>query len=98
MRRPRPTLAIVSLLATCAPAPLAASSGRLVYSLLEELIMGGKRDVSREQLYRELWSEPATIVAKRYGISDVGLTKVCRRYDIPKPGLGYWAKVKHGRD
>jgi hypothetical protein len=59
--------------------------------------MGGTCDVSREQLYRELWSEPTTTVAKRYGISDVGLAKVCRRYDIPKPGLGYWAKVKHGK-
>jgi hypothetical protein len=59
--------------------------------------MGGMREVSREQLYRELWSEPATAVAKRYGISDVGLTKVCRRYDIPKPGLGYWAKHEVGR-
>lgn len=58
--------------------------------------MKRKQTVSREQLYRELWSEPALVVAKRYGISDVGLAKVCRRFDIPKPGLGYWAKREVG--
>lgn len=59
--------------------------------------MKHERSVSREQLYRELWSEPAVAVAERYGISDVGLAKVCRRYNIPKPGLGYWAKREVGR-
>jgi hypothetical protein len=59
--------------------------------------MGGTCDVSREQLYRELWSEPATSVAKRYGISDVGLAKVCRRYRVPKPGPGYWALRQAGK-
>jgi hypothetical protein len=59
--------------------------------------MKHEQTVPREQLYRELWAEPALVVAKRYGISDVGLTKVCRRYDIPKPGLGYWAKHEVGR-
>jgi hypothetical protein len=53
--------------------------------------------VTRAQLYNELWTEPARDVAKRYGISDVGLTKVCRRYRIPKPGVGYWAQREHGK-
>ena len=55
------------------------------------------RTVSRNQLYRELWTEPALVVAKRYGISDVGLAKVCRRFGIPKPGLGYWAQRQAGK-
>lgn len=59
--------------------------------------MTRERSVPREQLYRELWIEPALVVAKRYGISDVGLAKLCRRYDIPKPGLGYWAKHEVGK-
>lgn len=53
--------------------------------------------VCRAQLHRELWAEPALVVAKRYGISDVGLAKVCRRYGIPKPGLGYWAQHQVGK-
>ena len=58
--------------------------------------MRQERTVPREHLYRELWIEPARVVAKRYGISDVGLAKVCRRYGIPKPGLGYWAQRQYG--
>ena len=40
--------------------------------------MKHERTVPREQLYRELWAEPALVVAKRCGISDVGLAKMCR--------------------
>jgi hypothetical protein len=31
-------------------------------------------------------------LALQYGISDVGLAKVCKRYKIPRPPRGYWAK------
>ncbi len=33
----------------------------------------------------------------KYGLSDVGLAKVCKRHDIPRPPVGYWAKVEHGK-
>jgi integrase len=49
--------------------------------------------MSRRELYDLVWSEPITAVAKRFGISDRGLTKVCRRSDIPAPPRGYWAKI-----
>jgi hypothetical protein len=52
--------------------------------------------LSREQLYEQVWTMPTTKVAKSYGFSDVMLTKICRRYHIPKPPLGYWAKIRHG--
>lgn len=35
-------------------------------------------------------------VAARYGISGVGLGKVCRRHRIPVPGRGYWQQVRAG--
>jgi len=50
----------------------------------------------RIKLYNEVWSEPVTTVAKRYGISDNGLRKRCINLHIPLPPLGYWAKVKAG--
>ena len=59
--------------------------------------MPKETSVPRAQLYRELWAEPALVVAKRYGISDVGLAKLCRRFGIPKPGLGYWARRQAGK-
>lgn len=53
--------------------------------------------VSREALYEEVWSVPITVVAPRYGLSDVGLVKICKKLGIPVPPRGYWAKVKAGR-
>ena len=52
--------------------------------------------VSRETLYDEVWADPVTEVAKRYGLSDVGLAKLCRTMGIPLPARGYWAKVRAG--
>lgn len=39
-----------------------------------------------------------TKVAPTLGLSDVGLAKICRKYDIPRPPVGYWAKIAHGKD
>ena len=52
--------------------------------------------INRTVLYRQVWSYPVTEVAKQYGISDVGLAKICKKLNIPKPGLGYWAKKQNG--
>ncbi|OGT82233.1 MAG: hypothetical protein A3H91_17905 [Gammaproteobacteria bacterium RIFCSPLOWO2_02_FULL_61_13] len=38
-----------------------------------------------------------TKLAARYGISDVGLAKICRRLGVPRPGRGYWEKKRRGR-
>ena len=51
----------------------------------------------RLKLYEEVWSEPMTTVAVRYGISDNGLRKRCKALNIPLPPVGYWAKVKAGK-
>jgi hypothetical protein len=54
------------------------------------------RTYEREKLYREIWAEPMTTVAKRYGISDVALRRHCKKLDIPLPKQGHWAKVQAG--
>lgn len=56
-----------------------------------------RQKVERETLYEEVWSDPVTAVAARYGLSDVGLAKICKRLQIPLPRRGYWAKLKAGR-
>jgi len=53
--------------------------------------------VNREALYEEVWTDAVTVVAPRYGLSDVGLVKICTKLGIPVPPRGYWAKVKAGR-
>ena len=51
----------------------------------------------REMIYNEVWTEPVTTVAARYNLSDNGLRKHCRRYGIPLPPPGYWARVRAGQ-
>lgn len=51
----------------------------------------------RQQLYEEIWAEPLRTVAKRYGVSDVALGKICRQLGIPRPGVGYWARLAAGQ-
>jgi hypothetical protein len=53
-------------------------------------------ELTREELYRLVWKSPLSTLASRFGISDVGLKKVCVKHDIPVPGRGYWAKVHSG--
>lgn len=50
----------------------------------------------REGLYKEVWLEPVTEVAKRYHVSDNAIRKVCKSLNIPTPPAGYWAKVQKG--
>ena len=54
--------------------------------------------ISRKDLYERVWAEPIQKVSKDYGLSDVGLAKICRRYNIPiPPPRGYWAKKQAGK-
>jgi hypothetical protein len=54
-------------------------------------------DSEREKLFQEVWQEPMTTVAKRYGVSDNGLRKRCIKLQIPLPPAGYWAKLQAGK-
>lgn len=51
---------------------------------------------TRQELYDLVWSEPMTKLAARYRLSGNGLSKACRRADIPVPQRGYWAKLQAG--
>lgn len=66
--------------------------------MAEGVIMGNERTlIDRGLLYEEVWTDPVITVAQRYGLSDVGLAKICRRLKIPLPGRGYWAKLNAGK-
>jgi len=51
----------------------------------------------RETLYKEVWMVPVTEVAKRYGVSDVTIRKVCQSLDIPTAPVGFWTKLRAGK-
>ena len=52
---------------------------------------------NREELYEKVWQRPVQRLAKEFGISDVGLAKVCRKLFVPLPGRGYWARKAAGQ-
>jgi AcrR family transcriptional regulator len=52
---------------------------------------------TREELYRRVWSEPLTVVARNVGLSSNALTKICNRLLVPYPPRGYWPKKHVGK-
>lgn len=56
-----------------------------------------KITLSRENLYEKVWTSPIHKLSTEFGLSDVGLGKVCRRHQIPVPGRGYWARLQSGQ-
>ncbi len=56
-----------------------------------------KRIVTREELYELVWSKPIRKIALDFGVSDSAIHKACKRMEVPRPGLGHWAKVEAGK-
>ena len=54
-------------------------------------------EIDREDLYKRVWTESARKLAAQYGISDVGLSKICKKLNVPKPPRGYWAMIASGK-
>jgi hypothetical protein len=57
----------------------------------------GDKELTREELYEKVWSAPTKQMAAEFGISDVALAKRCKKLNVPKPSLGYWAKIAAGQ-
>ena len=54
-------------------------------------------ELTRKQLFEIVWSTPISRLAKEYALSDNGIRKLCKRYDIPIPKNGYWSKLKFNK-
>lgn len=54
--------------------------------------------LTREQLFEMVWATPMQRLAKDFGLSDVGLAKLCRRNEIPVPGRGHWQRLEAGQN
>jgi hypothetical protein len=73
--------------------------GRVImqtYDLARALRDAGVAVIGGFHSPEKVWSRPVWSLAKDWGISDVGLAKICKRHNIPSPGLGYWAKRQAG--
>lgn len=53
--------------------------------------------IDRKKLYELVWNEPISTLSDRFGYSDVGFSKLCRKHGIPLPARGHWARVKAGQ-
>ena len=52
--------------------------------------------LTRGELYERVWATPMRTLVKEFGMSDVGLAKVCRKHNIPVPPVGYWRRTETG--
>lgn len=53
--------------------------------------------LSRKELYDKVWATPMIKLAKEFNLSDNGLRKICKNFDIPIPPVGYWQKIQYGK-
>ena len=54
-------------------------------------------DITREELFRIVWSEPLSSAAERFGMSGNGLGKLCDRLHIPRPPRNHWTRAEKDR-
>lgn len=46
--------------------------------------------IPKGELLDLIWSKPVSVLAKEFGVSPNGLSKICDRLDIARPPKGYW--------
>lgn len=54
-------------------------------------------EMTRQELYERVWNTPMRTLAGEWGLSDVGLAKICEKHKIPRPLQGHWSKKRHGK-
>ena len=54
--------------------------------------------IIREGLYRDVWKMPITHIAKKHGVSDTLIIRICKIMEIPRPAVGHWSKKAYGKN
>ena len=54
--------------------------------------------LTRQQLFDLVWTKPMYELCQQFGLSDNGLRKNCKKLNIPIPYIGYWSKLKYGKN
>jgi hypothetical protein len=57
-----------------------------------------ENNVTRAKLYLDIWSHPFNEVATTHKVKSETLDKICKDYNVPKPGEAYWNAKKAGQD
>jgi hypothetical protein len=53
---------------------------------------------TRRELFELVWSMPMTKLSMQFELSDVGLRKICVKYQIPLPPQGHWTRKQFGKE
>ena len=54
-------------------------------------------ELTRKQLYDLVWSIPISKLALKYALSNDGIKKICKQFEIPMPQNGFWLKLKYNK-
>ena len=54
-------------------------------------------ELTRKELYDLVWSTSLSKLTQQYAISNDGIKKICKQFDIPMPDSGYWTKLKFNK-
>lgn len=52
--------------------------------------------LTRLELYERVCDRPLSKIAPELGISGTALAAICKRYQVPYPGSGYWTRKSLG--
>lgn len=52
--------------------------------------------LTRLELYKRVCERPLSKVAPELGISGTALAAICKQYQVPYPGSGYWTRISLG--
>jgi hypothetical protein len=64
----------------------------------KDLVESPALPLTREALYKLVWSEPMLKVGARYKVSSSYMARVCKRLNVPRPERGYWSKLAVGKE
>jgi hypothetical protein len=53
--------------------------------------------LNRKDIYELVWNNSLLSLSKKYKISDVGLKKICKRMNIPRPSMEYKRLLRKGK-
>jgi hypothetical protein len=56
------------------------------------------KEVTREELYEIVWVTPLYKLAQQYALSNEGIKKICKEFDVPMPDGSYWSKLKYNKN
>lgn len=54
-------------------------------------------EISRQDLYEQVWVTPISHLAAKFGISGAYLARICEALNVPRPPVGYWQKEAVGK-